>query len=170
MLQFYAEAPYLVITVQIDKKAHLEAYEAWHFDPYHYCMRCMIERYVMYLNTHDWCGDVMVEARFKKVDKKLKASFERIYDDGTENIPSRVVRRRLLSGQIQMKPKSENIAGLQIADGLAHPSARHMRFEREGREQLDDFGTRVAQILLDKKYRRNPRTHRIEGYGRKWLP
>jgi hypothetical protein len=112
----------------------------------------------------------MIEARFKKVDKKLKASFARIYAEGTENLGADVFQRLLLSGDIQMKPKSENIAGLQLADMLAHPSARHMRYERAGIPQPDDYGTKVVEILLDKKYRRHPATLRIDGYGRKWLP
>jgi hypothetical protein len=170
MLRFYAEFPYLAITVVIDKKQHLETYDVWHFDPYHYCMRCLLERYVLYLRSHQWSGDVMIEARYKKADKKLKASFERIYEDGTDNIPARIVRQHLLSGDILMKPKAANVAGLQIADGLANPSARHMRNEREGKTQPDDFGSKVVKILLDKKYRRHPRTMKVDGYGRKWLP
>lgn len=170
MLEFYASFPYLVITVLIDKKAHLEAYGVWHFDPYHYCMRCLIERYVMYLQSHRWRGDVMIEARYKKADKKLKASFARIFEDGTDHINGGTVRRVLLSGDIQMKPKSENVAGLQLADMLAHPSARHMRLEQEGLPQPDDFGTKVANILVEKKYRRHPKHLTIDGFGRKWLP
>lgn len=170
MLRYYAAFPYLAITVLIDKKLHLETYGVWHFDPYHFCMRCMIERYALYLRAHGWRGDVMIEARFKKADKKLKASFARIYHEGTENIPARTFQSCLLSSDIQMKPKSENVAGLQLADLLAHPSARHMRYEREGIPQPEDFGTKVVQILLDKKYRRHPKTLKIDGYGRKWLP
>ena len=170
ILSLFTSWPYLVITVLIDKKAHLEAYELWHFDPYHYCMRCMVERYVMYLRSKRWRGDVMIEARFKSADKKLKASFAKIYAEGTENIKGATVRQTLLSGDIQMKPKSENIAGLQLADLIAHPSARHMRFERDKVPHPDDFGTKVAGILLARKYRRHPERLTIDGYGRKWLP
>ncbi len=170
MLTFFEALPYLVITVVIDKKLHLETYGVWHFDPYHYCLRCLLERYVLYLRGHGWQGDVMIEARYKKADKKLKASYSRVLKDGTDNIPAAVVTAHLLPGDIHMKPKTANIAGLQIADLLAYPSARHMRFERDGVDQPEDFGTQVVQILLDKKYRRHPVTHQIPSYGRKWLP
>jgi hypothetical protein len=170
LLRCFEEFPYLAITVVIDKKAHLEAYELWHFDPYHYCLRCMIERYVMYLQSHRWRGDVMIEARYKKADKKLKASFAKTYADGTDHISGRSVQQFLLSRDIHMKPKSENIAGLQLADLLAHPSARHMRFERDGTPQPNDFGTKVVDILIEKKYRRHPERMTIAGFGRKWLP
>lgn len=170
MMELFTAWPYLVITVLIDKKAHLEAYEVWHYDPYHYCMLCMIERYVMHLRAHKWRGDVMVEARFKSADKKLKASFARIYKEGTDNIRPQHVRDALLSGDLQMKPKSANVAGLQMADLFAHPSARHMRFERDKVPQPSDFGTRLADLLIAKKYRRHPQRLTIDGFGRKWLP
>lgn len=170
MLDLFNTLPYLAITIQIDKKEHLEKYGTWHYDPYHFCLRCIIERYVMYLNSHGWVGDVMIEARFAKADKRLKASFSRIYDTGTEHLPPVLVQRCITSREIKLRPKSANIAGLQIADLIAHPSARHMRFERDGLPQPDDFGTKVSSILIDRRYRRNPKTLIIDGYGRKWLP
>jgi hypothetical protein len=170
LLALFDLAPYLAITVQIDKRAHLETYGVWHFDPYHYCMRCLVERYVLYLRRHQWKGDVVVEPRTKKVDKKLKASFERIYAEGTENIAAATFQQFLLSKDIGFFGKKANQVGLQIADLLAHPSARHMRFQREGLEVPDDFGSKVAQILVDKRYARNPKTRVVDGYGTKWLP
>jgi hypothetical protein len=170
ILEMFFNFPYLAITIQIDKKAHLETYSTWRFDPYHYCMRCMIERYVMYLNGHRFKGDVIIEARFKEADKKLKASFEKIYKEGTENLPARTMQSYLLSKDIIMKPKIANIAGLQIADLIAHPSARHMRYARDGIPCPKDFGGKVADILLQRRYRRHPSTGRIDGFGTKWLP
>lgn len=170
ILELLRSAPYLAITVQIDKKAHWETYGAWHFDPYHYCLRCLIERYVLYLRRHEKRGDVAIEPRFKKADKKLKASFQRIYETGTENIPGRVVQAHLISKDIQFFAKKSNVAGLQIADLLAHPSARHMRFAKNGEAMPNDFGAQIAQILVDRRYARNPQTHQIDGWGTKWLP
>lgn len=170
LLAMFREAPYLAITVQIDKLAHLETYGVWHFDPYHYCMRCLLERYVLYLRRKDWRGDVVVEPRNKKVDKKLKASFERTYRDGTENIPGAVFQKYLLSKDVAFFPKKANVAGLQLCDLLAHPSARAMRFARDCIEAPDDFGSKVVQILVDRRYARNPSTKLIDGYGTKWLP
>jgi hypothetical protein len=124
----------------------------------------------MYLKYYGFKGDVMVEARFAKADKKLKASFERIYKHGTENVSAPAFQAVLLSKDIQMKPKSANVAGLQIADLIAHPSARSMRFERDGIAVPDDFGGKIVDILLTRRYRRHPKTHKINGFGRKWLP
>jgi Protein of unknown function (DUF3800) len=170
ILQVLECFPYLAITVMIDKRLHLETYSVWRFDPYHYCMRCLIERYVMYLRSHSWRGDVMVEARSKTPDKKLKSSFELIYNSGTDNISPAQIQNVLTTKDIQMKPKTANVAGLQIADLIAHPSARAMRLERDGLPPLQDFGGRVVDILLRSRYRRHPTTSQINGFGRKWLP
>ena len=170
ILSLFEDLPYLVITVLIDKKAHLERYGVWHYDPYHYCLRCLVERYIMYLQAHGFRGDVLIESRFKKADKRLKASFENIYKNGTGHLPARIIQSHLTSGDILMKPKIANVAGLQLADLLAHPSARYMRYEKDKLQQPDDFGARVARILVEKKYRRHPNSRRIEGFGLKWLP
>lgn len=131
---------------------------------------CLVERYVNYLRRHGWRGDVVAEPRTKKVDKKLKASFERIYALGTDNIPAAVVQAHLLSKDIGFFAKKANVPGLQLADLLAHPSARYMRFEREGYADPDDFGSKVSDILVERRYARNPQTRAIKGYGTKWLP
>jgi len=170
LADFVKVQPYLVTTVQIDKKQHMDLYGVWQYDPYHYCLRCLIERYVLYLNRHDLQGDVVIEPRFKKADKRLKTSFERIYNHGTEHLPPEVIQRRLLSKDIGFFDKRANVAGLQLADLLAHPSARHMRFERDGVDPPSDYGARLADILVGWKYARHPRTLKVKGWGTKWLP
>lgn len=163
-------APYLAITVQIDKKKHLDTYTVWHYDPYHYCLRCLVERFVLYCRRHRARGLVVIEPRYKKSDKKLKASYELIFKNGTENIPDRIVQEYLLSKDIVFQPKKANIAGLQLADLIAHPSARRMRFLRDGAVEPVDFGSKIADVLTERRYARNPKTLVIDGWGTKWLP
>jgi len=170
LLDLIGQRKYIANTVQIDKRAHLNQYGVWHFDPYHYCLRCMIERYVLYLRRHKLQGDVWIEPRYKKADKKLKASYQRIWEEGTEHIPAKTVQAYLLSKDIKFAEKKTNTVGLQLADLLAHPSARSMRFVRDGLEPPNDFGTAVAQVLIDSRYARDPATGRIAGWGTKWLP
>jgi hypothetical protein len=170
LLHAVRSMPYLAITVTIDKKEHLDRYQVWRFDPYHYCLQCLVERYVLWLNRHDVTGDVVIETRFRKVDKKLKASFQRIYNDGTEYVRKDVAQRRLTSHEIKLKSKKTNCAGLQLCDMIAHPSFRAMRREREKLPRLNDLGYEIVDILEDRKYARNPTTKQIDGWGRKWLP
>ncbi|MGH6951006.1 MAG: DUF3800 domain-containing protein, partial [Vitreimonas sp.] len=170
LIEMLKRLPYLVNTVQIDKKAHLETYKVWHYEPYHYCLCCLVERYVLYLERHGLQGDVIVEQRGRRPDKKLKRSFRRIYDHGTDNIGPLRIQRALLSHDIGLYPKNANVAAIQIADLLAHPAARYMRFERDGIEHPNDFGGRIADVLVRYKFARHPATLKITGWGAKWLP
>src|SRR5450759_3950494 len=75
---------YTVITVVIDKLQHMQQYQVWRSDPYHYCLKILIERYVLWLQRRNVQGDVLAESREGKEDMRLKASFERIYEEGSE--------------------------------------------------------------------------------------
>jgi hypothetical protein len=130
----------------------------------------MVERYARWLTRNGLTGDVIAEARFKKVDKKLKASFNRLCRLGSDHMSAAAIRAPLLSSELGLFPKKADVAGLQLCDLIAHPSARYMRKERAGEDQPQDFGTQVADILVKAKYARNPWTRVIEGWGTKWLP
>jgi hypothetical protein len=113
-------------------------------------------------------GDVVGEARGPKHDAQLRRAFRFFYKNGTA-VRTEVIHNRLISGELRLRPKGDNIAGLQIADLLAHPAHRAYKFEKQGIEQPQDYGTTIANILKEKTYHRSP-SGRIEGYGRKWLP
>jgi len=160
---------YCAITVVIDKLAHLEQYHVWRHDPYHYCMMVLLERHVRRLQAAGCRGDVMAESRGGKEDRRLKASFERLVAQGTEYVSAEQLSASLTSGQLKVKPKSNNIAGLQLADLIAHPSFR-ATLCRHNQEALPaTFGGKIAELLERSKYYRSPQG-RIEGWGRKWLP
>ena len=162
--------PYIAITVMIDKLEHVEKYTVWQFNPYHYCMRALIERYVLWLNRHGLIGDVVVEPRFKKQDKKLKKSFSYIYDHGTEHIPASTVQRCLTSREIKFEPKEANVCGLQLVEIIAHPSHHALKWEYTGEVMTARFGLQVYEVLRRCRYARNPKTGDIAGWGQKWLP
>lgn len=44
---------YTVVTVCLDKKAHKEAYTVWRYEPYHYCLALLLERYVFFLEQNE---------------------------------------------------------------------------------------------------------------------
>jgi hypothetical protein len=155
------------ITVSIDKVAHLEKYKVWQFSPYHYALTCLVERFVRWLDDHNYVGDVMGEARGPKHDAQLRRSFRQLYDRGT-SVPARMFQARLTTHEIKLERKGANIAGLQICDLLAHPCHRAYRREKLGELQSQDYGTRIAALV--KHIYRKSRWGSIEGYGRKWLP
>ena len=49
LLGLFRKWDYTVITVCLDKKKHKETYSGWRYDPYHYCMAVLLERYVVTL-------------------------------------------------------------------------------------------------------------------------
>jgi hypothetical protein len=170
MLKLFQDLPYLVHTVVIDKRDHMETYGVWHFDPYHYCLHILIERYVLWLRRHNYTGDVAAEPRNSGPDRRLKESYRGIYNNGTDHIPARTVQRYLTTKELKFTPKSANCPAMQMCDLLAYPSFKAIKREKLGEEPLQDFGQRVVTILEETKYGRNPNNGKIWGIGKKWLP
>ncbi len=160
---------YTVITVIIDKHEHLQRYKVWHYDPYHYCQEVLLERYVLWLEKEDAVGDVMAESRGGREDRRLKDSFNRIWREGTRYVSAILFAARLTSQQLKVKTKANNIAGLQLADLIAHPSFKYILCRRQKTAQPQTFGTQIAQILVGSKYLLSP-SGTLEGWGSKWLP
>jgi hypothetical protein len=160
---------YTVITAVVDKHQLIEQYQVWRYDPYHYCLKILVERYVRWLQRYNTEGDVMAESRGGREDIRLKKSFENVYAEGSDWVTPELIQLHLTSSQLKVKPKANNIAGLQLADLIAHPSYK-VALARRNREALpDNFGGQIGQILLDSKYYRSP-SGRIDGWGIKWLP
>lgn len=171
LLTALARWDYRVITVVIDKKAHRDQYHVWHYHPYHYCLAVLLERFVLFLHYGGQRGDVMVESRGGTEDSKLIESYGRLYTQGTDHISAVRWQERLTSSQLKVKPKGANIAGLQLADLIAHASRREVLLDY--RLLVDDrniFGDQISAILRQSKYHRHGRTGQIEGYGKKLLP
>lgn len=169
-LSLVREVPYLAMAAAIDKAAHLEKYSVWHHDPYHYCLECLLERYVKWMNRNGFVGDVMIEARGKAPDKKLKNAYKHFYRNGKGNLSASTVQQRLTSGEPKFALKSDDVAALQIADSLAHPALAYMRSKAENVELDPSFGKQLIDILLEQKFARHPQNGTISGWGLKLLP
>jgi hypothetical protein len=169
ILNFIEEIEYSVLTVVIDKLKHKQRYTVWRFDPYHYCLAILLERYVLWLEQNGQVGDVMAESRGGKEDRRLKGSFQRVYESGTDYVFSDKFALCLTSKQLKVKPKSNNVAGLQLADLIAHPAFKAAQARKNKQKLPRTFGGRIAEILERSKYIRRP-DGIIEGWGRKWLP
>lgn len=160
---------YTVIAVIIDKREHAEKYSTWRYDPYHYCQEILIERYRLFLDIRKARGDIMFESRGSKEDMRLKKSFRAIMESGTHNLSADDLQRHFTSMELKVKSKQANIAGLQVADLIAHP-ARRWCFKNmfDMHDQSNTFGDQVILILeRDKFFRYNGI---INSYGVKKLP
>ncbi len=164
LLALLRELDYVVITSVIDKLEHLTRYRVWRFDPYHYCLTVLIERFVRWLDARNAVGDVMVESRGGREDMRLKTTFQELYDKGTDYVKPELIAARLTSRQLKVKSKANNIAGLQLADLIAHPS-----YKATVGMAIPPFGGQIVAILEESKYYRSP-SGRILGWGQKCLP
>lgn len=160
---------YAVITALIDKKAML-AKAAWtNKEPYHYLMEVLVEKYVQFLERNDTIGDIMPEGRQGKPDQRLQAAFTGVMSRGTFYVPRARMRAQIPSSNLKFRYKRDNVAGLQLADLLAHPSHMVIREMMGNPVELGPFCTQVKALLKEQKYDRSS-TGRITGYGMNWLP
>jgi hypothetical protein len=156
---------YTVISVCIDKKNHKETYQTWRYDPYHYCMALLLERFIFFLEQMKSLGDVMAESRGGKEDRKLGDSFFHLWEKGSDYVTPARFQNALTSKQLKIKPKAINIFGLQLADLVAHPSRNEILLENGINEiRLAPFAEKIIGILQTKYYRQSGKI-----YGKKFI-
>lgn len=167
-LDFIENLNYKIISVIIDKLEHTRKYVTWKYDPYHYCMEIIVERFLFFLKECKSKGDVMIESRGGKEDLRLKKSFRRIMDEGTNYISQELLNSHLSSKELKVKPKSLNVSGLQIADLLAYPSNQYIfgKYNIHHKSRIT-FNDEIIKVIKSKYYSKNGV---IEGYGIKLLP
>jgi hypothetical protein len=169
LLSIIEVCDYAAVAILLDKKEHIEKYAVWRHQPYHYCLKAMMERYVMHLEAVGDVGDIMAEWRGVLPNKKLEGAYRYLYQHGTENMTADQFQCRLSSGELKIRTKASNVAGLQLADIIASPAARYLQCKKRGEEMTAPFGKKVVEILNASKFRRSW-SGRIEGYGTKYLP
>lgn len=170
MLQAYKEWQYTTIIVTIDKQQHLRRYGVHHQPPYPYCLKILMERYILFLKSSQAQGDVMIEARGKDVDRELAQAYQNIFLTGSSTIRKEVWQTHLTTYNLKIHPKTKNIAGLQLADLLAHPAHyNHLMDHQLISRQESEYGQEVVNILNQLKYYRSIKGE-ITGYGKKMLP
>lgn len=169
LLSFLAQQNFKLIGVTIDKKTHIERYGDAAYHPYHFCLAALLERYCGFLNFYNAEGDVLAESRGGREDTHLKQAYKELLARGTLWREATFFQKPLTSQEIKLKPKSANIAGLQVADLLAYPVKQDI-LTRENRISAPE-GTFSNDVLLaiNSKYNRQIYQNRINGYGRVFL-
>lgn len=163
------EAEFEIVTVLIDKDKFNRKYTKWKTDTYHYCMRCLVERFHRHLYTNKGVGDIMFETRNPNADKKLANSYRRIYNGGTENVKAHHLQTTLTSGELKLSNKKKNIAGVQLADLLAFPSRRFLLDHYKIQPIIEyTHADTIIDTVIKPKLRRWKGD--IEGIGIKLLP
>lgn len=170
LLRLLSDWEYKVIGVVLDKQEHNANYAAtWKYDPYHYCQEIILERFRLFLNLNNAIGDVMIESRGGKEDMRLKKSFRKLMENGTHYLSPAQLAEHITSKELKVKTKGANIAGLQLADLIAHAVRRHA-FNKfwdmyDGKHTFSDDIIEILERDKFFKYRNN-----ITRYGLKKLP
>jgi hypothetical protein len=115
----------------------------------------LLERYVYFLNRKSARGDVLAESRGGKEDRWLKDAYARLWEKGTQFVTADQFQRALTSRQLKVKQKANNIAGLQLADLVAHPSRNEILSENGYPMTIAPFAGKVIDVL-PRKYDRQP--------------
>ena len=133
-------------------------------------MGFMLQRYCGYLNHVNRNGDVMAESRGGKEDKELKGSYERVYERGAWVFSASKIQRALTSKQLKLKAKNANIAGLQLADILAHPVKQKILIDNNRTPgPAAPFAGRLIQTARW-KFNSHLYSGRVDGYGTVLFP
>ena len=129
----------------------------------------MLDRFSGWLNYKNAIGDVVAESRAREEDLQLKEAYRRVYESGTLMFNREHHQRALTTKDIKLRSKTTNIAGIQLADILAHPVKQALLFEK-GRigDLRETFGSQIYEAV-EGKFNANTRTGQVEGYGKVWL-
>lgn len=168
-LKLLADSDFKVISVVIDKQAHIARYGELALHPYHFCLTALMERYCGLLNFSNTKGDLLAESRGGHEDMQLKEAYKNVYESGTTFRKDDFFQKSLSSKEIKIKPKSSNIAGLQLADLLAHPCKHQILFENKKTDKVGgSYAQKICEVI-DKKYNKHYYNNKIEGYGRVFI-
>lgn len=169
ILDIFETTNYVVITALIDKQWMIDQSHWERRHPYHYLMEIIVEKFVQYLESRGKdVGDIMPESRQDK-DKLLQREFDRLRIEGTDYVSAERIIDALRGKELKFRKKSDNVAGLQLCDLLAHPSHIYARSQMGHDVNLGKFAKLVCNVLIKSKYDRSA-YGRIKGYGYKSLP
>jgi hypothetical protein len=148
--------------------AHIERYQSHAYHPYHFCLAAILERYCGFLRFYNVKGDVMAESRGGEEDNQLKEAYQNVYNNGTLFRGSSFYQNVLTTKEIKIKLKVANIAGIQIADLIAHPSKKRILLENKRTAEPDRkiFGGLICEAI-ESKY--NSYSGKVSGYGKVFI-
>ena len=120
-----ATLPFTLFITAIHKVAYAERYGTEAKNPYNVALEYSFERILHFLEEQNESQlPVIAEARGQQEDDALRASFHRLMTQGTYF--NSAERFQKMVCPISFRRKQDNIAGIQLADLCAHPTARHL--------------------------------------------
>ncbi len=166
LLEFLRAHTFWLVTVVLDKHALHQAHGTRAWEPYWFCLSALLSRFMMFLGVGS-TGDVLAEGRGPSEDRELRDAYARFYQRGDHFIKPAEAKAKLTTGELKVKTKDANIAGLQIADMIVTESKREIVAARTGARGPSRFGARLC-ATIQPKYRTAKGI--IRGAGQIWLP
>ena len=150
-------ADYRVVACTVHKTAHLSRYGMAAVDPYMLSLDILVERFCLDVGNVPRGGIIVAEKRDPVLDRGLDLAWLNLKINGTRFVQAHDIDNRMAG--LALRAKSDNIAGLQLADLVVSPIGRHVL----GKPDKEDWR------IVANKFRRSP-TGKIEGYGLVCLP
>jgi len=153
-----------IFTVVIDKAAHKTQYPTQTFDAYDYALVVLLNRIRGFLNLKKEHAEVMAESRGGVEDKQLQQAYNLLLTRGPSYVPygtAAEYRAVYPNPELMIRKKNQNIAGLQVADVVAH-GQKLLTIQENNRPmpgQIGRFDNLVNQTIQSM----------INPYGRNWL-
>ena len=152
-----SEIEYQVVACVVKKEKHLSQYGVAALDPYLLSLDILVERLGFEVGRQGVSGLIVAEKRDPNLDYQLDLAWMNLKISGTKYLSATDIQRRV-SG-LNLRAKSENIAGLQLADLAVSPIGRHVL----GKTDKEDYK------IIESKFRSGP-NGQFEGYGLVILP
>jgi hypothetical protein len=128
--RFYKDFEHLLAGLDISlvacvimKNKHFAKYGLEAKDPYLLSFDNLINRLVFDLKDGQK-GRIVAESRNSVLDNQLEIAYLSSRVEGTNKVQAAEIKLKL-EGSISFKQKADNVAGLQLADMVASPLARH---------------------------------------------
>jgi len=148
---------YQVVACVIRKDEHLRAYGVAALDPYLLSLDVLVERFCLEIGDVPGGGSIIAERRGPTLDHQLELAWLNLKVQGTRFLQAKAIERRILG--LNLREKTDNVAGLQLADLVVTPVGRHVL----GKAIKEDFE------IVKSKFRCS-RDGKMEGYGLVVLP
>jgi len=146
-----------IVACAIRKDQHLARYGVAALDPYMLSLHVLVERFCFEIGRVSGGGLIVAERRNPTLDHQLELAFLNLKIQGTQYIPAAQVETRIMG--LNLRRKTENIAGLQLADLVATPIGRHVM----GKPDREDYR------IVEAKFRKDRHASHT-GYGLVVLP
>lgn len=155
--QIMGDLSYTVVACGIRKKEHVERYGITAMNPYILSLEVLVERFCYDIGSEVGGGLIKAERRSPVLDRGLEVAWANLRAQGTRFLRPRAVADRIIG--LDLQGKQLNTAGLQLADLVVSPIARHLI----GKADMGDWS------VVERKFRRGP-NGQVDGYGLVTMP